>query len=406
MKYAAHLLLLFVLTLPVRAAEFEAVSPESVGFDAKKLAAIDDAMQAHVDEGRIVGCSALVVRDGKVAYFRTWGDADREQQKPMTDDAIFRIYSMSKPITSVAVMQLVEQGKLDLDDPISKYLPELADMKVLVVERDDDGKETFEEVAAQREITPRDLLRHTSGFTYGFFGNSEVDKRYLQAGILRTGETIADMVSKLGKIPLKHQPGTRWEYSVSTDVLGRLVEVVSGERYDEYLNQHIFEPLKMTDTFFSVPRDKQDRLAQLYTGDGDKLKTAESVRSRRFVNPTRFFSGGGGLCSTAGDYLRFCQMMLNEGELDGARVLKPETVRQMITNQLTDDIQRRPGLDFGLGFAISPEGRYSWGGAAGTRFWIDPENKIIGQFMIQIIPYENRNFGDRMREMVYAALVE
>jgi CubicO group peptidase (beta-lactamase class C family) len=303
-------------------------------------------------------------------------------------------------------MQLVEQGKLDLDEPVSKHLPELANMNVLVVKKDDDGNETFEEVPAEREITTRDLLRHTSGFTYGFFGDSEVDKRYLKAGVLRTGETIAEMVNKLSKIALKHPPATRWEYSVSTDVLGRLVEVVSGQRFDEYLAKNIFEPLDMTDTFFSVPQEKQDRLAQMYSPDGDKLKPSESIRSRRFVNQTKFFSGGGGLCSTPRDYLRFCQMLLGEGELEGARVLKPETIKTMTTNQLDDSIERREGFDFGLGFAISPEGRYSWGGAAGTRFWIDPENQIIGQFMTQIIPYRDRNFGDQIRELVYASLKE
>lgn len=406
MRSAAFLLFAFVLIVPVAAEEFRPVPPESVGMDAEKLAEIDAVMQQQVDDGRIVGCLALVVCDGKPAYFNTWGYADRENARPMTADAIFRIYSMSKPITSVATMQLVEAGKLSLDEPVSKHLPALAKLNVLVVEKDEDGNETYTEVSAKQPITARDLLRHTSGLTYGFFGDSEVDKRYEQAGVLRSGENIGEMVEKLGKLPLKHQPGTRWEYSVSTDVLGRLVEVVSGQPFDEYLAEHIFEPLKMNDTFFSVPEQKQPRLTQLYAPDGEDLQVAAPDRSRRFVNDTKFFSGGGGLCSTTGDYLRFCQMLLNEGELDGARILKPETVQTMITNQLGDEIERREGFDFGLGFAISPEGRYSWGGAAGTRFWIDPANKIVGLFMIQIIPYQNRNFGDRMRALIYEAVDE
>jgi CubicO group peptidase (beta-lactamase class C family) len=324
----------------------------------------------------------------------------------MTDDTIFRIYSMSKPVTSVAAMILVEEGKVELDAPISRYLPELAEIKVLVETKADDGKARHEEVPLERAVTVHDLLRHTSGFTYGFFGNSEVDKRYKSAGILVTDRTLENTVKKLSQIPLMHQPGTRWHYSVSTDVLGRVIEVASGQSLAEFLQKRIFEPLGMEDTFFTVPQKKLPRLAQMYAPDGSGgLKPAHPVQSYRFVNSSnRFYSGGGGLCSTASDYLAFCRMLLNEGKLGSARILRPETVRSMRTNQLDDGVQRSPGFQFGLGFRIDRDGTYSWGGAAGTRFWIDPKNKLITIYMVQINPTDQFNFGGEMKKLVYDSM--
>ena len=380
-----------------RAAEtatlFETVTPESVGFDSEKLAEIDKLMSSEVESGRIAGALGLVARGDKIVYFDMWGHLDREKEIPMRSDAIFRIYSMSKPITSIATMQLVEREKMQLDDPVSKYLPIFKDMKVL---------QNGEEVDADREVTVRDLLRHTSGLTYGIFGDSPVDMAYRKKGLLFSNPTIEDMVKKLDGIPLQHQPGTRWHYSISTDVLGRLVEVVSGQRFDEYLDEHIFEPLDMHDTFFMVPEEKRDRFAQMYAPDGKGLKPANRFSSMRFLNRNnKFFSGGGGLCSTTRDYLRFATALLNGGELDGKRIISKDTLGRMTRNQLTGRA-KRGGFQFGLGFAISPEGEFSWGGAAGTRFWVNPNRNLITIYMIQINPYRG-GFGTKMKDIVFAA---
>ena len=397
--------LLLVATTTL-AGEFEVCDPAAAGFDADQLAKILPDMQRHIEEGKLVGGLGLVARGDQIVYAQTWGQRDREKKLPMTDDAIFRIYSMSKPITSVAAMILMEEGKLGLDDPISKYLPELTEMKVLVETKGDNGETILEEVRAEKATTVRDLLRHTSGFTYGFFGNSEVDKRYRKAGVLTSDQTLAETVKKLSQIPLKHQPGSRWNYSVSTDVLGRVIEVASGQSLDQFLQKRIFKPLGMEDTFFTVPQKKLPRLAQMYAPNGNGgLKPADPVDSRRFVDSSnRYYSGGGGLCSTTSDYLAFCRMLLNEGKLGDARILKPETVRLMRTNQFDDDIQHSPNFQFGLGFRIDKDGTYSWGGAAGTGFWIDPKNKLITIYMVQIKPTGQFNFGGKMKELVYASM--
>ncbi len=398
-------LLLCIATPSItRAGEFDAVDPSTLGFDVEKLAKIDTLIRGKIKERSLVGALGLVVKNGEVAYFETWGDADREAAKPIKEDTIFRIYSMSKPITSVAVMMLEEQGKLDLDKPVSTYLPQLKKMTVLVSEKDDDGKEKFKRVPAKQEITTRDLLRHTSGLTYGFFGDSEVDKLYLRAGVLVRDKNIAETVANLANLPLKHQPGTRFEYSVSTDVLGRLVEVVSGERFDQFLSNHIFKPLKMTDTFFTVPKGKQDRFATMYTaGEGVNLVPSRPGGSFRFLNENDFYSGGGGLCSTTADYLAFCTMVLNGGELNGERLLKADTIKRMRTNQL-DDSATRPGFKFGLGFALKPNGDFYWGGAAGTKFWINDKTKVIGIYMTQINPTRGHDFGEAFKKLVNESL--
>jgi CubicO group peptidase (beta-lactamase class C family) len=378
--------------------EFEVASPSSAGFSAEGLAKIKPAMDRHIQDGQLVGGSGLVARNGKIIYAEVWGQRDREKQLPVEHDTIFRIYSMSKPITSVGAMMLVDAGKLQLDDPVSKYLPELANRKVLV--KSDDAKE------AVREITIRDLLRHTSGLTYGFFGNSEVDQQYKRAGILITDLTLEDTIKKLSGIPLLHQPGSRWHYSVSTDVLGRVIEVVSGQSLDQYFQTQIFEPLGMTDTFFTVPAEKLPRLAQMYVPNGDSgLKPANPLESVRFVSPAnRFYSGGGGLCSTTQDYLTFCRMLLNDGQLNGKRLLRPKTVRAMRTDQLEKDTKRSSAFQFGLGFSINQQGVYRWGGAAGTRFFIDPKNNLILIYMVQIKPTGRYEFGSEMERLVYAAM--
>jgi len=416
-------------------------APEKVGLSAERLNRITEAMKADYDAERISGAVALVARDGKIAYLQSVGMADREKQTPMKNDTIFRIYSMSKPITSVAVMMLYEEGKFFLDDPVSKYLPELGGLSVAVqgetakdgpvfnLPEEDPAKQprkatTLADITtepARREMTIHDLLRHTAGLTYGFFGNSEVDMLYQQMGVLTTEKTIADTVEKLGKIPLKHHPGEVWEYSVAVDVLGRLVEVLSGQPFDEFLKDRIFGPLGMVDTGFWVPDEKLGRFAQMYSpvpGKDGQIAPAPAFYSRNFVNNPTHFSGGGGMVSTAADYFRFCQAMLNGGELDGQRILSHTTVNLMTANH-TLDIEsslRQGGYEFGLGFAVAEEpgrigvpvsrGEFNWGGAAGTKFWIDPEERLIGVYMVQILPHTGLHFGDQFKILAYQSVVD
>jgi len=400
------------------------VAPEEVGLSSEGLERIDTAMEQLVDEKRVAGVVALVARRGKIAYFETFGMRDVEAGKPMEKDTIFRIYSMTKPITSVAVMMLYEEGRFSLDDPVSKYIPELGGLQVAVEGKDPEtGEPTFTTVPSERDMTVRDLLRHTAGLTYGLFAQSEVDRMYIKAGVLSRSNTVADMVEKLGHLPLKHQPGTVWEYSVATDVLGRFVEVVSGLPFDRFLEERILKPLGMKDTAFYVPREKKDRFAALYTQAKDRTIQRNTSRAYQdFLVPPTFLSGGGGLVSTTTDYLRFCQMLLNKGTLGGVTLLKPETVELMTTDQL-DDFKIAPigvvlgvaNAGFGLGFritrtpgrvgAIGSAGTYGWGGAASTIFWVDPKEQMIGIFMVQITPL-NTTYGNKFAALVYEAIEE
>lgn len=381
-------------------AGFERVEPGEAGLDPERLAALDGLFGEDVREGNLVGCLGLVSRGGKVAYCETFGHRDRAAGEEMTEDTIFRIYSMSKPITSVAVMMLVERGKLELDAPVTRYLPELGELRV----RDGDGEEGVE---LERPITVRDLLRHTSGMTYGFFGDTPVDQAYRRAGVLSRQADLEELVEVLGTLPLLHQPGTRFQYSVSTDVLGRVVEVASEMSFGAFLETHLFGPLGMDDTSFTVPKEKQHRLAEMYApGRDGSLEPAGALRSWRFLNENDFESGGGGLCSTAADYLHFAQMMLGEGALGDVRILKAETVAEMTRDQLAEIPGGSRGFRFGLGVSIDRKGRYGWGGAAGTRFWIDPEAGEVGIFMVQINPYRGADYEGRMKRIVEGARVE
>ncbi len=375
-------------------------NPEDLGFDVEVLEEIDGLMKAGLEDEKLIGCNAMILKDDKICYYDGWGLQSREDDVPVSRETIWRIYSMSKPITSVAVMQLVESGKLNLDDLVEKHIPEFADLKVLQKEG-----EGFVEVAPRRGMTVRDLLRHSSGLTYGFFGDSEVDKRYRKAGVLVTDPDLKSMVGKLSKIPLQTHPGDTFIYSVSTDVLGYLVEVVSGKSFAQYLEENIFEPLSMTDTSFVVPEKKQDRFAAMYRPSrSGGLSLSSSRSSKRFTDESNeFFSGGGGLCCDIDDYMQFCRMLLNKGTLEGKQILKAETLEQMWTNQLGDLKRSSRGFQFGLGFSISPQGDYSWGGAAGTRFWVNPEKNIAMVYMVQINPYR-QSFGRQMRKIVYDSL--
>lgn len=392
-------------------------SPETVGIDSARLGRITSAMQDYVDQGLLAGVVTMAARDNKIVHFESVGFRDLEAQSPMTNDAIFRIYSMTKPITGVALMMLYEEGKFRLSDPVEKYLPEFRDLQVYAG-RDDDGNMI---TAPQgHKMTVRELMNHTGGLTYGIFAQSDVDSMYVDAGLLDPDDTLEEFARKLGQIPLKHQPGTRWEYSVSVDVQGYLVEKLSGQGFGDFLEQRIFGPLGMHDTDFHVPAEKVSRFAQVYGYDEDgRLKPGEGFANANYLVDPAFESGGGGLVSTAMDYMRFCQMLLNHGELDGVRILAPLTVDLMHRDQTPPGLQgpmsKQTGTSFGLDFAVIEDpvavegysvGEYYWGGAAGTWFWIDPVENLVFIGMIQ-------QFGNRLpdvrsssKRLLYQSIME
>ncbi|MCK4958642.1 MAG: beta-lactamase family protein [Planctomycetes bacterium] len=374
---------------PGFAVELSVSSPEDVGLSSEKLAVATSSVQALIDNEKITGASIIVARKGKIALFETLGMMDRKAEKPMRPDTIFRIYSMTKPVTSVAVMMLYEQNKLKLDDPVSKYIPQFKELKVYAKSGKHDSQ--------VHRMSVRDLLRHTSGLTYGFFGNTAVDKMYRSSNVLGRKSSLEDMINKLSKIPLLHQPRTKWHYSVSTDVLGYLVQEVSGQSLDEFFSRNIFEPLDMTDTAFYVPKEKTDRLAASYSPKGGGgLKLVDDPAKSQYLTEPGLFSGGGGLVSTARDYLRFSQMLLNKGQLDGKRLLRSKTVEMMTTDQLPDSVKRTRGEGFGLGFYVQPDsgkfpqGEYGWGGAASTHFWISPKDDLIVIALSQHQPFSSQ----------------
>ncbi len=395
--------LCFVFPSRGYAGEISVCPPSDVGMTPEKLGQISVAVQELVDKEKIAGASVLVARKGKVAFFETFGMMDKEAGKAVDEETIFRFYSMTKPITSVAAMMLYEQGAIKLDDPVSKYLEPFKGLKVY--------DESGEHVEATREMTVRDLLRHTSGLTYGFFGNTAVDKMYRKEGVLDKKTSLNDMAEKLGKIPLLHQPGTKWHYSVSTDVLGHLVEKVSGEPLDEFFQRRIFKPLSMKDTAFYVPEQKADRFAACYgPTKGKGLKLSDNPRESRFLEKPGLLLGGGGLVSTVGDYLRFCSMLLNKGELDGKRLLLAETVEMMTKNQLPASANWK-GQGFGLGFSVRiteekyGAGEYGWGGAASTHFWIHPKQELIVIALSQLMPFSGQ-LQKAVKPLVYESIVD
>lgn len=401
---------------------------KSQGFSLEKLERVPALLKEAIERKQIIGAVVLVARRGKVIHVSTAGLRDIESKAPMTDGTIFRIASMSKPITSVAVMQLVEDGKLKLTDPLSKFVPEFKEMKVAVPS--EDGK-SFEVVKAEREITIHDLLTHSSGITYRIMRKPHVAKLYEEAGVCdglaESPVSLADNVRKIARLPLVCQPGSAWEYGLNTDVLGHVVEVASGKSLENYMRERIFTPLKMNDTSFNLARDKHSRLASLYTILEDKSfrKVGDKpVTTGPFVYsatvPTHadntYFSGGAGLVSTAGDYFRFGQMMMNGGELNGVRVLKPETVAMMTKNQL-GKLRVPPAkslMGYGVGM-VSEEGKkdhndpasvgtFSWGGAYGTFFWVDPKNELVCVFLAQFFPPDFA-VSTEFKKAVYAAMM-
>jgi CubicO group peptidase (beta-lactamase class C family) len=416
--------LIFVLVMAAAslAQQLPAAKPESVGLSSERLERIAATVQRSIDDKRIAGAVTLVVRRGRVAWFKPQGMMDREAGKLMRLDTIFRICSMTKPITSVAVMMLYEEGHFLLDDPISKYLPEFKNPKVLVKPA---SGEPYS-IPATREITIRDLLRHTSGLTYQW--NETLGPMYQAAnvasGILPYDGTIEDSVKRLAALPLLFNPGDRWEYSLGVDVLGRLVEVVSGKTLDEFLRTRIFEPLEMKDTYFYPPENKLERLATAYTyysGKGLNRFPDAPITEGSFVysadypyhGAKKLFSGGGGLISTAGDYARFCQMMLDGGKVGNTYLLSRKSVELMTHDQL-GKISSDQG--FGLGFGVdgvkaplselgSP-GEYEWGGFFYTAFTIDPKEQMIVIFMAQLHPTGDLTLDRQVNALSYQAIID
>lgn len=400
-------------------------SPEQVGFSSERLERIGQVLKADVAKGQIPGAVALVARKGRVAYFEAVGFRDKATGAPMGKDAIFRIYSMVKPITSVAAMMLVEEGKVALTDPVSKFLPPLTKLEVAVQRFDPvTGKVGYSMVPAERDITIQDLHRHTSGFTYGETSpNARVKEAYAKAGVDWKDLAGAEQVERLAKVPLAHQPGTVWHYGLSTDVLGRVVEAVSGATLGQFFQERIFTLLKMTDSGFWVPGEKVGRIAEPFEKDpttGNPIKLIDVT-----VGPKNDSGGGGGVASTA-DYARFCQMLLNGGSLDGVRILSRTTVRLMTSDHLgpiadagpspTTGLLGTPGYGFGLGFAVRRQdgvaavhgsaGDYTWGGFAGTYFWIDPKEELFGILMTQQPGPIRVEYRKIFRQLVYQAIID
>lgn len=397
---------------PAPDAGLPVASPGEVGMSADGLARIGPAMQAYVDDGRLAAVMTMVARRGRVVHWEAAGARDLAVSDPLDRDDIFRIFSMTKPVTSVAVMILVEEGKVALDDPLSKFVPEFAGVQVLT--------DAGDRVAADGPVTVEHLLTHTSGLTYGFFGDSAVDRLYNQAHPLASAADLEDFARRVAELPLLANPGTRWNYSVSTDVLGRVVEVASGQAFDAFVSARILDPLGMDDTSFWPPAEKRGRFVASYAQVDGRLVATESPVDGDYTPPP-FPSGGGGLTSTASDYIRFAQMLLEGGSLDGVRILEPETVARMSANRLPDALVPielgaflSPGYGFGLGFAVmvdagaSPEpdhdGVFRWAGAANTFFWIDPEAELVGMVWTQFMPFAAYDLEREFQTLVYEAL--
>lgn len=399
-------------------------APRLAGFAPERLARITDHLNRnYIDNGKIAGCQTVVARHGHVAYFSSLGQMDRERNRPMADDALFRLYSMSKPITSVALMQLYERGYFQLNDPVARFIPGWRDHQVYV---GGEG-ESIETRPPERPMTFRNVLSHTGGLTYGGTDHP-VDRIYRTKHVRGPGETLQTFIAKLANVPLRYTPGDRWCYSYSTDVCGHLVAAISGQPFDVYLKDNLFAPLGMTDTAFSVAAAQQNRFAANYQRGPDKqLQLIDDPRTSSYLQPPAFLSGGGGLVGSTADYLRFCEMLRQGGELEGERVLGPRTLALMTKNHLagnrdltemaigTFSETANAGVGFGLGFAVTlsdveagamGQGDYYWGGAASTIFWIDPVEDLVVIFMTQVMPSATFNFRGQLKSIVYSAIVD
>lgn len=400
-------------------------APERAGFDPARLSRITAHLErSYIEPGKIAGCQLIVSRHGTPAYYAALGRMDIERDKPMQDDTIFRIYSMTKPITSIALMQLFEDGHFQLNDPVSRFIPEWKDQKVWVAGDADD----MQTKAPDQPMTFRHVLSHSGGLTYGAT-NHPVDKVYRRVGVNRDrSETLDTFIMKLASVPLRYEPGSAWMYSLSTDVCGALVERISGKPFDVYLKEHIFDPLGMVDTSFFVPEEKQERFAANYQRNPDKtLKLIDDPASSQYLRPPSFFSGGGGLTGTLADYYRFVEMLRNGGELEDTRIIGPRTLELMTQNHLAGgktltemaigafSETAYDGVGFGLGFAMTldgvaagslGEGDYYWGGAASTIFWVDPFEDLTCVFMTQLMPSATFNFRGQLKNIIYSSIVE
>ena len=405
-------------------------APHEVGLSAERLEGISSTTHGVIDTGQLAGAVTLVARCGKIVHFEAYGMMDIEADKPMQKDTIFRIYSMTKPVAAVGVMMLCEEGKLTLDAPASTYLPELGGLKVA----QNADADVFLPVKADREMTVQDLMQHTAGLPGAvryMNGSTAVDKLYRKAGLHRLHECdLQELVQRLSTIPLLYQPGTKWHYSIAADVLGRLIEVASGEPFDRFLAERIFQPLGMVDTGFSVPVEKIDRLAGLYspkpTGSLQTIDAPEGgtghISKTSFIKKPRFLSAGGGLVSTASDFARFCLMLSGKGVLSGKRLMKAESVELMTRNHLPQHLipldkkpeDRYGGLGFGLGVSVrvqqtdwvpaSQIGEYGWIGGTSTEFWISPRDELVAITLAQHIPFSALSYT--VKPLVYAAIVE
>ncbi len=417
-RLAAVAAVAFVAAASPVLAEESAAQAEKAGFSSAGIARIDAYLQNEIDSGTMPGAILLIRRNGQDAFLKSFGVRDSATKAPMTPDTIFRIYSMSKPITTVAAMMLVEEGKLRLDDPLSKYIPAFADVKVGVEVKGEDGKMHLDLVAAKRPISIQDLMRHTSGLTYGFFGEGLVKKAYVEAGLGADDPDLAQFTERLAKLPLAYQPGTTWDYSQSTDVLGRVIEVVSGKSLYQFEKERLLDPLGMKDTAFYVTDPaKQKLIAEPFPNDRT-IGAGSQVGDPRV--PRKLLSGGGGMVSTLDDYARFSQMILNGGTLDGKRYLSPKTVAYMGSNHIGTGsgvtpgpyYLPGPGFGFGLGFAVRTDagvspvegsvGEMNWGGAGGTAFWVDRQENMFVVFMVQAVK-ERTRLRVALKNLVYGA---
>ncbi len=392
--------------------------PEEAGLSRERLGRIGTYLKTEIAANRIPGAVVLIQRKGKLAYFESFGVRDPATKAPMTANSIFRIYSMSKPITTVAAMMLVEEGKLSLDEQLGKYIPAFANVKVGVEKKGDDGKPVLDLVAPTRPIIIQDLMRHTSGITYGFFGEGLVKKMYVDAHVFAGDFDNAEFAERIAKLPLAYQPGSTWDYSHSTDILGRVVEVVSGKSLYQFEKERILDPLGMKDTsFYVTDKAKQALVAEPFPNDRHIGNDADMGDPRV---PQKWESGGGGMVSTVTDYARFTQMLLNGGALDGKRYLSPKTIAFMSANHIGPAANivpgpyylPGPGFGFGLGFAVRTEagvspmpgsvGEINWSGAGGTSFWIDPKEDMYVVVMAQTIAQRTR-LRVALKNMVYGA---
>jgi CubicO group peptidase (beta-lactamase class C family) len=418
-RLAASLFSVFLLVLPVLGHALPTASPEEVGLSRERLARIAPALSRQIEAKSFPGAVAIVARRGRIAYFEAIGQLDPKSARPMSKDAIFRLYSMTKPFASVAAMMLVEDGRLRLGDPVGVYVPQLGKLEVLMQGTDASGQPTFTTVAAQRPVTVYDFLRHTSGMVYGTFTpNTQLKELYAKANVAWAGVTPQEQIDSLAKVPLAHQPGAMWEYGMSTDVVGRIVESVSGIPLGRFLDERLFRPLRMKDTTFHVQGERVKRIAQPLESD---RTTGKPITLHDVTVAPKNDAGGAGAAGTALDYARFLQMLANGGQLEGRRVLARTMVRHMTSDHLGDIKPAHqilpPGYGFGLGFAVrradglnagpGSAGEYTWGGAGGTGFWVDPKEQLVAVLMTQAQPGPwQREFKELFRQLVYQSIAE